>query len=172
MNVGNGSHTWVWKDKGVPRLVGFQVASTRPINVKPYWVSNLIDLNCGMWKLGLLRSLFTPQEVDAISMVPISSEGIEDRWVWHYTKNGQYSIHSGYMFLSEEFLQLLDSTNRVVNWKWIWKLPLPLKLQAFIWICFRGILLTPLNLSQRNCSSSSYCPDSYNVEETINHVML
>lgn len=60
MNIGNGIHTWVWEDKWVPRIEDFQVVSSRPINAQPYRVSDLIARNNGIWKMGLLRNLFTP----------------------------------------------------------------------------------------------------------------
>lgn len=74
---------------------------------------------CIMWwsTLSLLYSLFTFQEVAVITKIPISKEGQEDCWVWQYNKSGKYSIKSGYMKLSEEFLRLQIRQPFSVHWK-------------------------------------------------------
>lgn len=62
--------------------------------------------------------------------------------------------------------------NMDFNWQLLWELPLPPKLEVFLWRCLQGILPTQSNLNLRNWSPSLYCPCCCYVEESIDHVIL
>lgn len=158
VNIGNGTHTQIWEDKWVPSLKGFCIYSYKPQNIDLFSVSNLIQGSSRTWRMDLLQSLFSPTEVKAISTIPISTKGLHDSNVWYFTKNGMYSSHSSYMFLSTKFLRTYPTLGFNVNWVSIWKLPLPPKIQVFVQKSFWQVL--PL--------------DTYYVAETIHppHIVL
>lgn len=50
----------------------------------------------GRWNLDLISELFSDEEAQAILKILLSSIGVKDRFVWMSTKNGQYTVSSGY----------------------------------------------------------------------------
>ena len=50
----------------------------------------------GGWNEEFLRANFMEGDVDAILSIPSPEHQHQDKWVWHYTANGQYSVSSGY----------------------------------------------------------------------------
>lgn len=44
----------------------------------------------------LLNDLFSVEEVEAIQSIPLSVGDVEDRIIWHYERNGKYSVRSAY----------------------------------------------------------------------------
>lgn len=57
---------------------------------------DVINKNTGTWDKELLDQLLTVDEVNAILTIPVSMFRREDALVWHYSKNGVYSVRSGY----------------------------------------------------------------------------
>jgi hypothetical protein len=59
-------------------------------------VSKLISPVTGTWDSELLQELFSPIDVQCILEIPLNNHGFEGFIVWHYNKNGRYSVRSGY----------------------------------------------------------------------------
>lgn len=60
----------------------------------PKWVNELTEQ--GQWNTAVLNTLFSSWEVEAIKRIPLSERNMADEWAWHYTKDGIYSVRSGY----------------------------------------------------------------------------
>ncbi|XP_042958083.1 uncharacterized protein LOC122293615 [Carya illinoinensis] len=76
--VGSGHNINIWKDWWLTSFPSKRVVSTRPVGCE-----------CE-------KELFTVQEYEAVKAIPISAGGGEDRMIWHFSTNGQYSVKSGY----------------------------------------------------------------------------
>ena len=48
------------------------------------------------WDIELVRSLFLPQDADAILIIPLSNLVTKDRLVWAEDKNGRFTVRSAY----------------------------------------------------------------------------
>lgn len=48
------------------------------------------------WNTELLNQIFSEAKVKVIMRIPVSSMGAKDRLLWNTTRNGQYTIASGY----------------------------------------------------------------------------
>ncbi|XP_062176146.1 uncharacterized protein LOC133881223 [Alnus glutinosa] len=74
--VGNGESIKVWKDKWLPSSSTPQILS--PVNGldEEARVSSLIDPGSGGWNMPLLRSIFSPWEVELIGKVEMSCHSI------------------------------------------------------------------------------------------------
>lgn len=48
------------------------------------------------WDSMKLREVVGDADIEVILGVPISCSGVADSWCWHYSKNGIYSVKSGY----------------------------------------------------------------------------
>uniref|UniRef100_A0A2N9HZ73 Reverse transcriptase domain-containing protein n=1 Tax=Fagus sylvatica TaxID=28930 RepID=A0A2N9HZ73_FAGSY len=46
-----------------------------------------------------IQAAFLPYDADAILQIPLSSRSPPDKLIWHATKNGKYSVRSGYHLL-------------------------------------------------------------------------
>ena len=59
-------------------------------------VDSLLDQERGGWDKDLVCSVFLPYEVDYILSIPISHTFPEDVLAWAWTKNGNFTVSSGY----------------------------------------------------------------------------
>nr|DAD40974.1 TPA_asm: hypothetical protein HUJ06_015297 [Nelumbo nucifera] len=88
----------------------------------------------------MLTSLFSASEVACILPIPLSMEEEEDKLIWAYSKDGQYSVK----FSCQIACKLNEETRRATNnhivtqappslWKKVWQLKIPPKIKIFIW---------------------------------------
>lgn len=59
-------------------------------------VEELIDPHSGQWNEDLLRSVFSPTDVERILRIPLNVGNVEDFVAWHYTRSGTFSVSSSY----------------------------------------------------------------------------
>ena len=65
-------------------------------------VSALVLPYSTTWNLELLHHLFSDQEIELITSLPLGRGSSEDKLIWPYLSSGIYSVKSGYNFLSNE----------------------------------------------------------------------
>ncbi|XP_042973065.1 uncharacterized mitochondrial protein AtMg00310-like [Carya illinoinensis] len=101
--VGSGHNINIWKDWWIPLF------HQKELSLLDQWAE-----------------LLTAQEYEAIKAIPISVGGKEDRMVWHFTTNGQYSVKSGYHVHRQMEVDFQGESSRKTQvkhvWKSIWKL--------------------------------------------------
>lgn len=135
-------------------------------------VSALIDEDTKSWRHELVNAFFTPQNAKNIldSRIPFTGE---DKLIWPYSKNGQFSVKTAYKVISGEINHM--NTNQGSNpvYKAIWNLSILPKVQLFIWKCYEKILPAKSVLARYNNAHDSYCT-MCNVEqiETLEHIIL
>ena len=96
--MGDGESIWL-SDPCLPKPHSFKPrlwAGARDMKV-----SELITEDTKQWKMNMVSDLVVPEEVDMIQAIPISRSGCPDKRVWHYTKNGRYTVKSGYHVVME-----------------------------------------------------------------------
>ena len=59
-------------------------------------VAEIIDPHTGQWDEALLRSVFSPVDVDRILQIFLHVEAVEDFLAWHFTRSGTFSVRSAY----------------------------------------------------------------------------
>ncbi|OMO95972.1 reverse transcriptase [Corchorus olitorius] len=144
----------------------------------PMIVKDLIDFERICWKENVVRALFNQNEVKAIKKIPIGSEQVPDRITWHFTRDGNYSVKSGYKLLASETIQEEDnaqSSNGMQycrTWRKIWKLNVATKLQNFLWRACRNIIPTKENLVKRHCSYDPVCVRCNEDVESLEHILF
>ncbi|KAM1852865.1 hypothetical protein ACFX14_008903 [Malus domestica] len=92
--VGDGSSIRVKIDPWLPRPHTFRVNSNHPD--MPVMVKDLIDPVTGSWMVELVKGCFEEEESNIILGIPTRLEGCDDRIIWHYTSNGDYTVRTGY----------------------------------------------------------------------------
>lgn len=151
--VGNGESIKVWKDKWIPSSSTPQILSPMNELDEEARVSSLIDPRSGEWNMPLLRSIFSPWEVELIGSIHLSPLCKLDKLIWQATSHGYFSVKSAY---HAEILSRTafdgESSRRATEsfmWRKIWSIPGAPVLKHFIWKLYHNILPTRVNLFQR-----------------------
>jgi hypothetical protein len=92
--IGDGESVFVGSDKWLPHTYSFTL-SDPPFIPDDMRVVELKLLG-GKWNKELIRAMFARDDAEAILGIPESESGIEDVMRWHYSKDGEYSVKSGY----------------------------------------------------------------------------
>ncbi|CAJ2652835.1 unnamed protein product [Trifolium pratense] len=90
--IGNGEKVKICKDKWLPNQVGFKVWSRCDELEEDALVSTLIDPDTKQWKRDLVSHIFFPHEAKQILSLPISPRLPSDKIIWHFERNGEYSV--------------------------------------------------------------------------------
>ncbi|KAK2652351.1 hypothetical protein Ddye_012207 [Dipteronia dyeriana] len=125
----------------------------------------------GGWNIQMLLQNFSQYDVDGILKILVGLEGSEDRRVWHFEKNGVYSVRSGYWLGCRLMTNQHQSNSYVVRewWRKLWKLEIPSKIKVFIWKTCYDWVPTKLNLRSRGINCDDKCPVCYKHKESTLH---
>ncbi|KAG7536410.1 Reverse transcriptase domain [Arabidopsis suecica] len=172
--IGNGQSTNIWIDKWL-----FDGCPRRPMNKESLMdislkVSSLITLQ-GDWNLPLLHEFFPPADVIQISSFP-PDPCLEDRFVWAYTKDGQYSVKSGNWLLNRDAgrMEVISETTCSLNKlkERIWRVRTAPKIQLFLWRALSGALAVADCMRSHGLMINPMCSICHNHEESIAHVLF
>ncbi|KAL2943019.1 hypothetical protein RDABS01_031367 [Bienertia sinuspersici] len=105
------------------------------------------------WKEDMVRGLFLEFEADMMCNIPLSSMDTNDCLVWHYSKNGAYSMKTGYHFYKGEPSTL--TADKI--WNKIWKLRIPPKVKTFVWRLCNNAIPTAKGLHTRIEGIDPWC---------------
>lgn len=176
--IHNGQSVNFWEDKWIPSVPCFQISTIKPPRTLIHVVEDAIDPTYKCWKMEVLQQFVTPEEIQAISLIPISMENKQDVVEWHPSKFGIFSVKSGYALaraLQDQQQQNCPSTSFQLPhsfWKQIWHLDVPPKLKHFWWKTCNNFLATKANLLKRNCSASGMCPICLLDLEIVEHLFF
>ena len=81
-NIGNGQRVHIWVDSWIPRPDSFSVINPRTPQAEAKLVAELIDANKKVWDVAKVRSIFLPQEVDAVLGIPINNRLPKNSFIW------------------------------------------------------------------------------------------
>ncbi|KAL5742583.1 hypothetical protein ACOSP7_011960 [Xanthoceras sorbifolium] len=106
----------------------------------------------GAWDLALVRSSFAPIDADCILSLPTSVRSCPDKLMWHHSKDGMYSVKSGYWLAASLARDEASSSSPSAGsswWKFLWGLNIPAKVRMFVWRACRNLLPTRSLLAAR-----------------------
>ncbi|KAL0440154.1 UNVERIFIED_CONTAM: putative mitochondrial protein [Sesamum latifolium] len=173
--VGSGSHIRVWFDPWFPQPHSFRPITPAPASLLDLCVSDLIDSDNGDWNVRLMHELFWPQDNDVILCIPLSRLGDSDLLVWHYSRNGMFSIQSAYhLACSLEDRPGTSSLGEVEFswWRKVWQSKLPNKVKVFVWRACLNALPTSANLIRRIPGVQAVCPFCSVAEDILHSLVL
>ncbi|KAL3833965.1 hypothetical protein ACJIZ3_008701 [Penstemon smallii] len=171
--VGNGENIDIWKDPWIPRPTTFKISSPQNPLMQSTKVSSLIDDDLRIWNKDLIESIFWPEEATFILSIPLGSRINQDKQIWHYTNNGQFSGRSAHHLALQMAEQESTSTATQKDWKWIWSLRVPPKVKIFLWRFCHNALPTRMALSRRGVSiMDTLCPVCNTEDENLIHTFL
>ncbi|KAL0374642.1 UNVERIFIED_CONTAM: putative mitochondrial protein [Sesamum radiatum] len=172
--IGTGRSVLVWKDPWLPRIPSFRTLTPMPAGGSNMHVSDLIREDIREWDSELINTIFWPEDCVMILQTPLSCVGRQDLLVWHYSRNGLFSVRSAYhlaLSLANHAGPSQDSWNRGL-WRSVWQANIPNKTKVFLWRAIRNILPSAGNLQKRRMLESSVCPMCEVETETPIHSFL
>lgn len=112
-----------------------------------------------MWNEQLVRQLFTVVEAEAILNIPLNRRGCEDVRFWVGSKNGKYTVKSGYhLEVNSAAPHPSQSAHPDCSWwKILWKLRIPPKVRIFMWRASWDFIPSSFNLMHHHVPVSGIC---------------
>ncbi|KAL5560150.1 hypothetical protein UlMin_036361 [Ulmus minor] len=155
--VGSGRNIDIFKDRWLPEPSNFKV--TTPPMLPGIFKVAILRLNNGDWNKALIEYLFNADDAKAILSLPIGSLDHDDVLFWHHTKDGDYTVKSGYKVALESRGCIEPSKSGPMQqwWKIMWGLKLPPKVKTFCWKLCKGWLPTSLALSWQGMKIDKLC---------------
>ncbi|XP_050238375.1 uncharacterized protein LOC126687864 [Mercurialis annua] len=172
--VGRGDSIQIWKEKWIcgDSMVKPLFCKNLPLDCT---VDVLIDSETHSWKRDVVEASFLPFEAEAIFKMTLSQRMPADKLFWHHSKNGHYSVKSGYhayqsmVFHDQECG--VSSYTKSDFWKAIWKVKVMPKIKHFIWRALKDILPCFQVLKDRGIHVDDICPRCGAEGESIIHVL-
>nr|VDD55185.1 unnamed protein product [Brassica oleracea] len=139
-------------------------------------VGDIINQESKEWDVGLLDDYVHPDDIPLIRSMAISSTHRRDTFCWNYTRNGQYTVKSGYwvaqnLLKQEEENEILEPSITKLQ-AFAWKLKAPRKMCHLIWQLITGQVAVTRNLVRRNMRCDNYCPRCGEIEEYVTHAIF
>ncbi|XP_012849884.1 PREDICTED: uncharacterized protein LOC105969657 [Erythranthe guttata] len=109
--IGNSRDTSLWADPWLKEGGSLCLFTKRPMGVVfPDRVSDIIDDSSNSWNMDLLNEFIWPVDIERISAVPLCNGLADDKWVWHCSKNGRFSVKSCYHMILAHRIEHEKST--------------------------------------------------------------
>ena len=166
--VGSGKTTSLWKDWWCGNN-SFHTRWGHNSNLPDNTMVEEIINGDGTWDSSKAANFIPPMGVNDMLSTPLPiSSLIEKRDIpsWGLSGNGKFSIGSCYLHIlnREGIITSLDP-----NWKWLWKLKLPMRIIQFLWLVKLDRILSNQMCVRRGISNNSSCKHC-GLEESANHI--
>ena len=159
--VGDGSTIRIYWDKWLPGKFPSRIGSPQIATPGDVRVSSLIDQDTKTWDYARIDHLFLPFEAEKIKAIPLCVTHQADYLIWPRSRDGNYSVKTGYDLLWEreqlENASVSDSANKKLFWKRLWKMNVPSKIKNFLWRACSEALPTRSNLAKRKVLDDPTC---------------
>ncbi|CAO2820766.1 unnamed protein product [Amaranthus hypochondriacus] len=173
--VGNGLSIAVWEDPWLIRDGKVLQLSPSVADFNDLRVADLINFETGEWDLSGREECF-PTDVRAlICNLPLSRLWPVDSLFWIFTKDGRYSVRSGYWMgtLGLGSLSPPVSSDHVEHlWDKVWSIDCPPKARHFLWRACNNSLAVNSIRHHRHIASSPVCEGCGLFPETIFHALI
>ena len=171
--IGDGKNTNVWLDHWLPenpprRVV--QVSYNQNMKVEDF-----IDKETFSWDLQKLEEFLQPQDIVQVLKIKLSRYPTEDKLVWPFTKDMEYTVKSGYWAATHHYHEgeeILRPDGSLEVKKKIWDLNILPKVKQFLWRVVSGALPTATRLCTRGINMDPTCQRCCLDDESINHVLF
>ncbi|KAH9799959.1 reverse transcriptase domain-containing protein [Citrus sinensis] len=170
--IGSGNKVQVHNSNWIPRPETFRPISSPTIPNEAV-VSELIDSNQN-WNVIKVFQHFIKEDAELITSIPLPRRPKPDQIMWHYDKQGNYTVKSGYRIAQQ--IKFQDSPSCSITdpsiWKAIWTCLLPEKIKIFMWRAVRNLLPSAENLWSKKVISDPTCQLCKKTMESISHALV
>jgi hypothetical protein len=172
--LGNGDQINIWKDNWLPRQHGHKIWTPRG-ETSHQWVKELIIPEIRCWNRQLVSELLVHFEAEQISQIPITNLSRPDEYCWPKTRDGSYTVSSGYQAImdwKDEANLSANGSNQNISpiWKKLWNLKIPPKYTNPMWRILHNALPVQKNLSNKGINCYPMCRRCNNNIEDLHHV--
>ncbi|XP_058733501.1 uncharacterized mitochondrial protein AtMg00310-like [Vicia villosa] len=94
--IRNGNKVKILKDRWIPNNYGFKLLFGVEDVDDNARVCDLINGDLAVWKEDVISEKFSPEEAKRIVSIPLSRLPTEDKIIWHFEKNGEFSVKTTY----------------------------------------------------------------------------
>ncbi|XP_021836918.2 uncharacterized protein [Spinacia oleracea] len=173
--VGNGQSILVWRDNWLPGNNATLSPRSSHVPDPDLRVSDLLDPVCGEWDSSLVQQLFEDEVCEQIFKLPLSCSLPSDSLFWWPSKDGEYTVRSGYWLGRMGRLRVeldgMDEDNKD-TWRTVWSIGGPPKLGHFLWRACRGSMAVKDVLFRRHIAANDMCGCCGVETESIIHVLF
>ena len=174
--IHSGFEVKVWEDLWIPTTPARPVIPIAPVMHPNMRVSDLINQVSMDWDVNLLGQYVNPDDIPLIRSLAVSSTHRRNTFCWNYTRNGQYTVKSGYwvahnLLTTEDENEVLEPSITKLQ-AFAWKLKALKKICHLIWQLLTGHVAVTRNLARRNMRCDNYCPRCGEPEESVTHAIF
>ncbi|WZZ51140.1 hypothetical protein YC2023_051247 [Brassica napus] len=174
--IHSGYEVKVWEDPWILTNPARSAVPIAPVMHPNMRVSDIIDQGSKDWDVGLLENYVHLEDIPLIRSLAISSTHRRDTFCRNFTRNGQYTVKSGYwvaqnLLKTTEEKEVLEPSITKIQ-AFAWNLKAPTKICHLIWQLITGHVAVTRNLARHNMRCDNYCPRCGEVEETVTHVIF
>ncbi|KAL4359554.1 hypothetical protein AHAS_Ahas08G0089000 [Arachis hypogaea] len=150
-NIDQGKRVKVWKDNWIYGL-------NQPLDKKNNEDLRVEDLisSSKEWDQAKIKNFFPVIIAEKIIRTPISRISRQDKLIWPYRQDGNYTVKTEYHIAKKEEEEKyskdkpLTSTPLEDLWLGIWNMRTPQKIKMFLWRTIHNILLVKANLIKKD----------------------
>lgn len=175
--VGDGSSIQVTKDRWILNHPTNMIIHP-PLEEEWEWrVADLINWRIKAWDRDFIESTFQGDDAKAILCIPLSRRYAPNVIFWHHTKNGEYSVKSGYhtaRWISKQERDMGKSLRVAYGSsvkKKLWKIHIINKIKTFGWRACQNALPTWENLVHHRIIEDGRCELYKQARESMIHVL-
>ncbi|XP_021836344.2 uncharacterized protein [Spinacia oleracea] len=169
--VGNGASINVWEDGWIPGKSTAPEPRSLEATGNIATVADCIDHNYRVWDERIVKENFSDNDCKLILQTPLSIFPTIDQMYWSPTKDGVYTVKSGY-WVRILGRQQAESNDNIDLWRLVWGLGGPPKLSHFVWQACKGGMAVKEVLFKRHIAQDELCPCCGVEVESINHALL
>ncbi|XP_010446097.1 PREDICTED: uncharacterized protein LOC104728868 [Camelina sativa] len=174
--VGNRAQIEVWNDNWLPLNPPKPLSEPGAYMFPHLKVSDL--LYQGNWNEELLHCIMNQEDASHIRNIRPTITRSPDVISWMHTKDGVYTVKSGYHLqhkLSHDASLLVNSVQNHIasnTFSKIWNQQVPQKIKHFWWKCLHNALPTAENLKKRRILRDDNCQRCVEAIESTNHLLF
>lgn len=170
--IGDGNQIKAWSDPWLsnpPRPARCLI----PSSPDHFTVSGLMRPNSTTWDDTKLQELVHPDDIRIIKKIRQSLAKCKDTPTWIFTRDGQYTVKSGYHQLTKPGTEHFSAnTSTYALWKQIWALNVQPKIKHFWWRVLHNALPVASNLAHRRIKILLECVFCGEAMETTIHLLF
>lgn len=166
----------MWEDPWIPTTPARPAQPMAPALHPNMRVSDLINHESKDWNVGLLENYVDPNDIPYIRSLANSSAHRWDTFCWNNTKNGQYTVKSGYwvarsLLKDDEGKEVIEPSITKLQ-AFAWKLRVPTNICHLILQLITGHVAVTKNLIRRNMRCDNYCRGCGEPGESVTHAIF
>ncbi|KAK6131016.1 hypothetical protein DH2020_035243 [Rehmannia glutinosa] len=175
----SGRTTRIWGDRWIPKPPSFTSSSTSDLLPRNSTVNMLFNASGNHWNTTLINRIFPEDEARLIQKLPVSLMAQNDKWTWHFSKSGKYTVKSAYhtilthtTFFPESNSISSSSSGPDPIWKKLWKFKIPSRILHFAWRFLTDSLPSPSNLERRGIVNQHLCSLCRSTDSSLTHLFF